>query len=131
MIEPNEQQSDAVEAPRILSVDELLGVHDRPSKVVEMPEWGGAVKVQALSLGAFQDAQEAATVAGDVDEMKLAVELIVRGVVDPQLSSEHAAELRDKSIAAVMRLMNEIANLSGVTEEALKQAERQFLAATG
>jgi hypothetical protein len=114
------------EAPRFLSIDEVLGAQDRPTRNVEMPEWGGTVEVQALSLGAFQDAQEAATVNGEVDEPRLAVELIVRGVVQPQLTPEHAAALKDKSISAVMRLMLQIAELSGVTEEALKKAERQF-----
>jgi hypothetical protein len=123
--------SEAQNEPRILTADELLGVDDRPEQIVDVPEWGGAVKVRALSLGAFQDAQEACTVNGDLDEQKMAIEIIVRGVVDPPLTHEHAPLLRDKSVSALTSLMAEIAKLSAVTVEDLQAAERRFPDATG
>jgi hypothetical protein len=110
----------------MLSAEALLAADDRETKVVEMPEWGGAVKIAALSLGAFQDAQENASVNGEVDEKKMAIELIVAGLVEPKLGSEHVAMLRDKSIGALTRLMVEIATLSKVRKEDLEATERRF-----
>jgi hypothetical protein len=114
------------ETPKILTTEELLSAQDRPEKVLEVPEWGGAVKIRALSLGAFQDASEAATVAGDIDEQKMALEIVVRGVVEPQLTHEHVPLLREKSITALTTVMQEIAELSAVTQADLTAAERRF-----
>lgn len=113
----------------MLTADALLGAQDREEKIVEMPEWGGSVKIAALSLGAFQDAQERATVNGEVDEKRMAVELIVAGMIDPKLDDNAAAQLRDKSIGSLTKLMLEIATLSKVREADLKAAERKFPAA--
>lgn len=110
----------------ILTVEALLAADDRPTKTIEVPEWGGSVKIKALSLGGFQDATAAATVNGEIDQQKLAVEMLVLGVVEPHLTRDHVPLLREKSITALTSVMGEISELSAVREQDVTAAERRF-----
>lgn len=115
----------AAPAP-ILSREALLAADDRAEKVIEVPEWGGSVKIKALSLGAWQDAMERSTVDGKVDDNLAGLHTLLVGIVEPELSAEDYEQLRNKGIDGVMRVMGEIASLSGVDANAIKAAEATF-----
>jgi hypothetical protein len=50
-----------------LSRDDILGVQDRRVEVVEVPEWGGTVRVRGLS-GSARDRYESGMVKYDTNE---------------------------------------------------------------
>jgi hypothetical protein len=46
-----------------LTIDQILAANDLPSEVVEVPEWGGKVKVQGLSRASYDAIAKAAEVS--------------------------------------------------------------------
>jgi len=103
----------------ILSVEQILGADDIPSEIVEVPEWGGEVKVRGLSRAAFEKIGKASEVilaptgpgqspVTSRDEAKFSEQLFLACVVEPQFSEEHLEALRDKSMAALNRVYEAI-----------------------
>lgn len=111
---------------RVLSVEEVLAVDDRPERVVEVPEWGGAVRIKALSLGQLQDIRTRATVGGEVDEAKSTLYMLQEGIVEPRLTEAQVEMLRQKSVPAIVRLLTAISELSAVDEASQRAAEARF-----
>lgn len=102
-----------------LTVDQILAVNDLPSEVVEVPEWGGKVKVQGLSRAAYDGIAKAAEVAvaptgpgqqagTKRDDDKFSDLLFLACVVEPQFSEDHIPALRGKSLAALNRVYQAI-----------------------
>jgi hypothetical protein len=46
---PHDANGTAPSTPRILSVEDILTAPDIAEKVVEVPEWGGAVKIRSFT----------------------------------------------------------------------------------
>jgi hypothetical protein len=104
---------------QFLTVDAILSAADLPSEVVQVPEWGGAVKVQGLSRAAYDAIAKAAEVTvpatgpGQVagtkrDDDKFSDLLFLACVVEPQFTDEHIPALRGKSLGALNRVYQAI-----------------------
>lgn len=102
-----------------LTVDAILNAADLPSEVVQVPEWGGAVKVQGLSRAAYDAIAKAAEVTipatgpGQAvgtkrDDDKFSDLLFLNCVVEPKFSEEHIPALRGKSLGALNRVYQAI-----------------------
>jgi hypothetical protein len=113
-------------APEILSADAILRSEDLARETVEVPEWGGAVVVSALSVHALNEANRKATVNGEVDAEKITVQLVIEGMVEPKLSDDQAGQLAGKSAAVMNRLGSIIFRLSGVDTETVRGLEGRF-----
>ena len=118
----------------LLGRDQILGAVDLEHVDVDVPEWGGTVRVRMMT-GAERDAFEAATVVrhGKKVETNLAnirARLVALCVVDEKgerLFSEADAEaLGKKSGSALGRVFEAAQRLNGLTEEAAAAAEAQF-----
>lgn len=116
----------------LLSVDQILAADDIPSEVVDVPEWGGQVKVRGLSRGAFERITKAseivipATGPGQQaqvvkDEKKFSEQLFLSCVVEPQFNESHIEPLRDKSISALNRVYEAIARVLQTDVNAAKK----------
>ena len=106
----------------ILSIEQILAADDIPSEVVDVPEWGGEVKVKGLSRAAFERITKAseviipATGPGQQaqvvkDEKKFSEQLFLACVVEPKFDETHIEPLREKSIAALNRVYEAIARV--------------------
>jgi hypothetical protein len=102
-----------------LTIDAILAAHDLPSEVVEVPEWGGKVKVQGLSRAAYDDIAKAAEVTVPPtgpgqqattrrDDDKFSDLLLLACVVEPRFTDEHIPALRGKSLGALNRVYQAI-----------------------
>lgn len=102
-----------------LTIDQILAANDLPTEAVEVPEWGGSVKVQGLSRAAYDAIAKAAEVAvpptgpGQVagtkrDDDKFSDLLFLACVVEPQFAEEHIPALRGKSLGALNRVYQAI-----------------------
>lgn len=111
---------------RYLTVAEIVAAADLTEEDVDVPEWGGPIRVRALSLGQVQDVQQECVrrdkdgqpVAGPdgqpiLDERAMTAALLREGVVEPALTGEDADRLRGKSAAALTRVMEAITRVAG------------------
>ncbi|TVS15198.1 MAG: hypothetical protein EA417_13805 [Gammaproteobacteria bacterium] len=119
-------------APKLLTKKEVLAADDRATEIVEVPEWGGAVRVQALD--AWQQSKyEQSLFDTRLDERGKVqvtsrregenVRLAALGIVEedgkPMFTE---AELRTKSAAAVNRCAAAIRRLSGMDTASKEKA---------
>jgi hypothetical protein len=112
-----------------LSREDILKADDLEREVVEVPEWGGTVIVQALT-GKERDAYEASCMQQRGKEMvrnlaNVRAKLVVRSVVDEEgnrlFADTDANALGLKSAAALDRLFDVAAKLSRLSEEDVEE----------
>jgi len=112
--------------PRILSVEEILAADDLAEEVVATPEWGGAVKVRALTKALQQEMREQARVGGEIDSNRLEVLSFICGVVEPRFSADQYELVRRKNAGVVDRVLARVFALSGLQEDAVDAAKARF-----
>jgi hypothetical protein len=119
----------------LLSKDAILGADDRPTKDVEVPQWGGTVRLRALS-GTERDAFEASTmvfVEGKPRRPNLAnlrARFLALCIVDDNgdrlFGEDEVHALGAKSVAALDLLFTEARKLSRLTNKDLEELTADF-----
>ena len=118
----------------LLGRDQILAAQDLPTVDVEVPEWGGTVRVRMMT-GGERDAFEAGTITRhgrkiEQNLVNIRARLVALCVVDEKgqrlFSEADAAALGQKSAAALNRVFNAAQQLNALTEEAAGAAEEQF-----
>lgn len=118
----------------LLSADDILKADDLETREVEVPEWGGTVRVRALS-GIEREKWEAGvwkTHRGEqvLDRLGMRAKLVVRCLVDAdgaQLFPESdAGKLGRKSSKVIEQLFEVVAEMSGLGENAVEELARNF-----
>lgn len=122
----------------LLSREQILGADDRKTEDVEVPEWGGTVRVQALS-GTDRDAYEAGIVQirGDGSRTftlaNARARLVALSVVDGEgtrfFSEADITALGAKSAQALERVFDVARRLSGLAEEDIEGLVEGFASA--
>lgn len=111
---------------KILSRDEILALDDLPVEIVEVPEWGGAVKVRGMS--AEERVKWLAKVQSEnskeIDTEKAQYYAVVFGVVEPTFTEEDVEWLRKKSASALDRIAKKWLELSGISAEGAGSLEQ-------
>lgn len=113
----------------LLSKSQILAAADLVTEDVEVPEWGGTVRVRAIT-AAERDAFETSVVGdgkGKRNLVNLRARLVALAIVDDagqRLFSDGEAEaLGGKSGAAMDRVYAVAQRLSGLTERDVKELE--------
>lgn len=115
----------------LLSKSQIFEADDRTYEDVEVPEWGGTVRVRGLS-GTELDAYEASTqkqvgnkIVRDVRNFR--ARLVALSAVNedgsPLFEPNEVAALASRSGAALARLFDVCCRLSGMTEDAVEALE--------
>lgn len=118
--------------PRIISLDELVGIDDLPEEVLAIPEWDGlAVRIRGMTKQQEMEVRREATAGGEWDADVWELALITRCVVEPALTPEHAALIRGKSAGAIDRILRRVLALSGLGKGVAEAAKAEFPAAPG
>lgn len=114
---------------KLLSATQILDAADLPTEVVEVPEWGGAVRIRALS-GTERDAWEASLVTGQgrtrkLDTKNIRASLCARVMVDedgtPLFQPFQVEALGRKSAAALDRVYEAASRLSKLTPQDVEE----------
>jgi len=114
---------------KLLTRDAILQAEDLPTEDIEVEEWGGAVRVRALT-GAERDAFEQSIVeqrgkSTRVNMRNIRAKLVALTVVDgdgKRLFSDKDAELLGKKSAAALDRVFEVAQrLSGLSPEDMEE----------
>jgi Asp/Glu/hydantoin racemase len=108
---------------KVLSAEDIATALDRAEQTLEIPEWGGAIKLKALSQAQRNAMLAACMVDGKVDQMRLMTQLCVAGVAEPLLTE---ALLAERSFAVVDRIASAVLELSGMGKGAALTATRTF-----
>jgi len=132
MTEPNMTAADAPE--EFLGRDAIIDADDRNYDVVDVPEWGGKVRVRGLS-GTQRDAYEESLVTtnGNSRKMNLAnarAKMLVLAVVDKEgrqvFSADDVRALGRKSAAPIERIFDVARRLSGMSDEDVEKLTENF-----
>lgn len=111
--------------------DAILAAEDLPYEDVEVPEWGGTVRVAGMSGKKATDFSaklvkvnpDGSIQAFDIDNFM--AELLVLTLVDekfkPLFNQDEVKALGEKSAAVLKRLSDIAMRLSGLTETAVKE----------
>lgn len=114
-----------------LDKDAILKADDLPSEDVEVPEWGGTVRVRGLT-GTERDRFEFSMAAArkDSSDVEVRAQVVGRCLVDGDgnrlFTDKELAKLGAKSGVALDRLFDKVRELSGMGDEALKEKVEDF-----
>ena len=114
--------------PAMLSADDIWAAHDIREDVVSVPEWGGNVRIRALTLEQMATLANRATKRQPngqeaIDRETSVALTLVYGMIEPKLSEKDVPKLLAKSANAVTRIVQAITAL-GVTDEAVTDAAK-------
>lgn len=115
----------------LLSKDQILGADDLPPEDVEVPEWGGKVRVRGLSSterDRFEMEMALARKNGTTPEFRstYAGRCMVDDKGERLFTDAELTKLGRKSGAALDRIFDVVRELSGMTDQKLKQAAADF-----
>lgn len=114
-----------------LNRKDILNAQDRVFEDVEVPEWGGIVRVSTIS-GADRDAFEADAlrIKGRVTLINVRARLVAMACVDEDgnklFNNEDAADLGRKSAAALDRVFNIAMKLAGLRPADIEEISENF-----
>ena len=118
----------------LLTRDAILQADDLPTEDVEVPEWGGTVRVRGLT-GAERDAFEASIVEQrgkktHFNMVNLRARLVALSVVDEDgkrvFSDSDVKALGHKSAVALQRVFKAAQRLSGLTAEDVEELAKNL-----
>lgn len=98
----------------MLKREDILNKSDIKEEVIEVPEWGGKIKVKSLSGDEYVDLVEACMVQGGLSYKLLYPMLIQVATIEPEFEKGDVDSLRRKNAGALERICKEILDLSGI-----------------
>lgn len=105
----------------------ILGLPSEEFKWVDVPEWNARVKIKALNKAEQIRLRKRSTTGGQIDDIKLEMNLLVDSLVEPRLSFAQVDELYGKASArALNRIAAAALAFSGLTEDYIEQAEQDM-----
>lgn len=117
---------------KLLSASDILATESRVYKVVEIPEWNGAVRLRSMT-GKERDEFEAglSDKKGKSNFSNVRGRLIAKCAVDSDgellfRNRVEVADLGDKSIAGLQRLFNACQALNGFSDSDLEDLIEDF-----
>ena len=114
---------------KLLTRDQILSAEDRPFDEVEVPEWGGTVRVAGLT-GSQREQYDRSMLneAGKIDQADFKTKLVALSIVDendePMFTIDDVVALRNKSDTALNRVFAAADGLSLVTLNAIDGVEK-------
>lgn len=116
-----------------LSKDDILKADDLPAEDVDVPEWGGTVRVRGLTgteRDGFEMRMATARKNGSVEDVDFRASLVGRCLVDGDgkrlLTDKEVARLGSKSGAALDRIFEKVRELSGMGDDVVKERAEDF-----
>ena len=112
---------------KTLSLNDILAVADVETRRVDVPEWGGTVVIKGLTKRDQQRLRKQASAAAGTFDADVMEHLILsQCLAEPVVTPEQAAQLLEKSAAAVDRVLTAIMDITGLSEAAQRSMSRTF-----
>lgn len=110
-----------------LSKDDILGASDTPFSDVDVPEWGGVVRVKGLN-GTERDRFEAGMIGKDYENVR--ARLVAMAIVDDDgkrlFNDRDVLALGRKSGRALQRVFEVAQRLAGLLPDDIEQMTENF-----
>lgn len=113
----------------LLNKDQILGANDLPYKDIDVPEWGGSVRIRTMT-GGERDSFEAEVYEADGDKIKMnhsdfRAKMLCKCIVGEDgkrlFTDKELSELSKKSAKALNRLFNVAQDLNGMSDRAQEE----------
>jgi len=111
-------------AEKILSVEDIKKAVDTETKVIDVPEWGGAIKIKSITKGAQWKMAKASE--DKMDASLFEKLLLVNSIIEPVFDEETIEILYEKSAEVVNRVLASIYNISGLSQEVQAEIAEEF-----
>lgn len=124
-------------AKKFLTADEIFAAKDIEEIEVEVPQWGGFVKIRTLSQKQSAELRKRAmrtnptTKVTEMDNEALEALLFIEGVVEPKFTMADYGKIIDKSMSAVTIVLRAIMDASGFSSEAVSEATKSPVEGSG
>lgn len=118
---------------KLLTKEQIISVNDRKTADIQVPEWGGAIRLVVMS-GAERDAFHASREGRKTGLSDFEAALLAATIVDAEgkhvFTAEDIESLSSKNKDVLDRLSSEAATLNGFGAKAQENAEKNSVAAT-
>ncbi len=114
----------------MLSKDEILNAEDTKVETVDVPEWGGQVKVKCMT-GSERDEFETSIIGkdGERNMSNIRAKLLIYTIIDDDgnrmFTTADVKALGDKSAAALDRVFDVAKRLSKIGEDDIEELEKK------
>jgi hypothetical protein len=114
-------------AEKVLSMEDILSVEDRTVVAVEVPEWGGSVKIRPFTKRQQIEIRNTGRKPdGDIDVDAFEMQVFLAGVVEPVFTPEQYNLLMEKSAIALDRVIKEVLRVNDMAPESEKETAASF-----
>lgn len=115
--------------PHILTADEIWNAQDIEERTVDVPQWGGSVRIKTFTKKQADAMRQRATRKDrfgkeTVDNEHLEALMFVEGVIEPKFTVDQYDQIQDKSAGAVAIVIKAILDASGLSELAVAEADK-------
>ena len=111
----------------VLTRDGILGAQDLGHEDYDVPEWGGAVRLRAMS-GA--ERENLSRITDGKDNFELLCHMLAASLVDEDgallFTAADVDALKRKNGAVVKRIVDRVLVLNGLSEEGVSELEKNF-----
>ncbi len=119
--------------PHILTADDIWNAQDIEERTVEVPQWGGSVRIKTFTKKQFDEIIKRSTIKDrlgkDVrDNALVEAHLFCEGMIDPVIPIVDYDKVQAKSAAAVSIVIKAIVDASGLSELAVAEADKSIRA---
>lgn len=111
----------ATTSKKVLTFDDIKAADDLGLYDIEVPEWGGVIRVRPLSIGEVN-----AIVANKPKDLDVYKDILTRSAVEPRLTGEQVEYIWTKSAKAGRAIIAGIDRANGWAEEAKAKASAEF-----
>lgn len=111
---------------KLLSVEDILSSPDIEEEIVEVPEWGGAVRIRGMSRARLDQLRKMSMIRGALNEDRFSSYLFRECMVEPQLTEEQYKAMREKPAGPIARLEARMMALVGLSDKEVENAEAMF-----
>src|SRR5262245_58166648 len=102
------------DTPAFLTSEQILAAKDLEEEVIDVPEWGGQVRVRALSYADLRIIRDKATKNGEFDLGVFEIEMVGAACIEPVFRKDQLLALPAKNRVPIARIVLRVSQMSGL-----------------
>jgi hypothetical protein len=111
---------------KILTDEEIVAADDLKETTIDVPEWGGAIKVKQLPREQWRKIAEDSVQNGEWNQELFELLIFIDATIEPNLSRDRAEQLRKKNAQVIDRLVLEVLTFCEVNADRLESLMTTF-----